>query len=228
MIPRICVSILPKTVTEAIELIDRAEEAKADLVEIRLDLMQKKENLDGLAKYGSLRKIATNKLTKHNGQFQGSEGEGKRILLRAAKDGFDYVDIDLSTTGLKKFVAEISQYGAKPIVSFHDFDHPLEIPELNTILEKEIEAGAEVCKIVTAANRQEDNLLLLNFAREACKKSNVVCFATGDCGKISRLLSPLFGCLFTFASLERGGETGSGQMTIEEMKTAYKILGLRR
>ncbi len=228
MTPKICVSILPKTATEAIKLIDRAEDAKADLVEIRLDLMQKKENLGGLAKHGSLRKIATNKLTKHKGKFQGSEDEGKQILLRAAKDGFDYVDIDLSTTGLKEFAAEISQYGAKPIVSFHDFDHPLEMRELKKILEKEIEAGAEVCKIVTAANRQEDNLVLLNFAKEACKKLQVVCFATGDCGKISRLLSPLFGCLFTFASLERGEETAPGQMTIEEMKTAYKILGLRR
>jgi 3-dehydroquinate dehydratase len=47
----------------------------------------------------------------------------------------------------------------------------------------------------------------------------------GELGKVSRLLSPLFGGFFTFASLERGNETASGQMTIQEMKAAYELLG---
>jgi 3-dehydroquinate dehydratase len=49
----------------------------------------------------------------------------------------------------------------------------------------------------------------------------------GELGKISRLLSPVFGAFFTFASLEHGSETASGQMTIQEMKTAYELLGLK-
>jgi 3-dehydroquinate dehydratase len=49
----------------------------------------------------------------------------------------------------------------------------------------------------------------------------------GELGKVSRFLSPLFGGYFTFASLERGGETAAGQMTIQEMKTTYKLLGLK-
>jgi 3-dehydroquinate dehydratase len=40
-------------------------------------------------------------------------------------------------------------------------------------------------------------------------------------------VSPLFGGYFTFASLERGSETAAGQMTIQEMKTAYELLGLK-
>jgi 3-dehydroquinate dehydratase len=39
------------------------------------------------------------------------------------------------------------------------------------------------------------------------------------------LLSPLFGAFFTFASLEQGSETASGQMSIQEMRTAYELLG---
>jgi 3-dehydroquinate dehydratase len=48
----------------------------------------------------------------------------------------------------------------------------------------------------------------------------------GELGKPSRLLSPLFGAFFTIASFERGKETASGQLTIQEMKTAYQALGL--
>jgi 3-dehydroquinate dehydratase/shikimate dehydrogenase len=47
----------------------------------------------------------------------------------------------------------------------------------------------------------------------------------GKLGKISRLLSPLFGGFLTFAALERKSETASGQMTIQEMKELYSLLG---
>ena len=226
MTTRICVSIQPKTMTEALKLIDRAEAANADLIEVRLDAMQKHEGLADLAKHGNVPKIATNRLTSCRGQFKRTETKQKQILLSAAKKGFDYVDIELSASNLREFTTEVSEYGAKPIVSFHDFDHSLELIELNTVLEKEIACGADVCKIVTTAKRIEDNLTLLNFTAAACKRANTVCFAMGGYGKISRLLSPLFGCFFTFAALESGGETASGQMTIQEMRTAYKLLGL--
>ena len=226
MTTRICVSIQPKTMTEALKLIDRAEAAHADLIEVRLDAMQKHEGLANLAKHGNVPKIATNRLTSYRGQFKRTETKQKQILLSAAKKGFDYVDIELSASNLREFTTEVSEYGAKPIVSFHDFDHSLELIELNTVLEKEIACGADVCKIVTTAKRIEDNLTLLDFTAAACKRANTVCFAMGGYGKISRLLSPLFGCFFTFAALESGGETASGQMTIQEMRTAYKLLGL--
>jgi len=82
-----------------------------------------------------------------------------------------------------------------------------------------------VCKIVTTAKQVEDNLTTLNFMSTASSKTKLVCFCMGELGKISRLLSPLFGGFFTFASLERGSETASGQITIQEMKASYELLG---
>jgi len=221
------VSILPKTKSEALKLIDRAEEAGADLIEVRLDGLQKHDGLADLVKHGNVPKIATNKPASCRGQFKGNEAEQKQILLSAAKNGFKYVDIELSASNLKEFTTEASEHGAKSIVSFHDFDHTLELAKLNNVLEQEIACGADVCKIVMTAKRVEDNLTLLNFTVAACTRANIVCFAMGDYGKISRLLSPLFGCFFTFAALERGSETAPGQMTIQEMRTVYKLLGLR-
>jgi 3-dehydroquinate dehydratase type I len=224
---KICVSILPKTTEEALTLIELAEKANADLVEVRLDGLRDHGDLTDLAKHGNIQKIATNRLVSSLGGYEGTENEQKRILLSAAKKGFEYVDIEYSASNLKEFTTEVSENGAKPIVSFHDFQHSLELVELNTVLEQEIASGADVCKIVTTAKRIEDNLTLLNFTAAACNRANIVCFAMGDYGKISRLLSPLFGCFFTFAALESGGETAPGQMTIQEMRTAYKLLGLK-
>jgi 3-dehydroquinate dehydratase-1 len=223
---KICVSIQPKTLADALKLVDRAEKAGADLIEVRLDAMQTHEGLADLAKRGKVPKIATNKLARWHGGFKGTESEQKQILISAAKSGFHYVDIESSASNLREFTTEVSEYGAKPIVSFHDFERSLDLAELNSVLEKEIASGADVCKIISTARRMEDNLTLLNFSSAACKRVNIVCFAMGNYGKVSRLLAPLFGCFFTFAALESGSETALGQMTIKEMRTAYKLLGL--
>jgi 3-dehydroquinate dehydratase type I len=223
--PRICVSIQPKTTPEALKLIEKAEAAGADLVEVRLDGLKRVENLSDLAKHGKASKIATNMPASLRGKFRGTQTEQKQTLLNAAKSGFDYVDIDVSTSNLKGFTTEAREHGAKMIVSFHDFSSSLSIADLNGVLEREIAGGADVCKIVTTAKRVEDNLTMLNFVAVVCKKTDVVCFAMGDIGKVSRLLSPLFGSFLTFAALERGSETAPGQLTIKEMRTTYKLLG---
>jgi 3-dehydroquinate dehydratase type I len=219
---RICVSILPKTVPEALRLIEKAEAAHADFIEIRLDhledCLENNRGLADLAAHGKTPKIATDKASR-------TEMEYRQMLLSAANSGFEYVDVELSTPQLEDLVKELKALGAKPIVSFHKFDGALSISELNSVLEREISSGAEVCKIVATAKQMQDNLAILNFTSAASSKTKVVCFCMGELGKVSRLLSPLFGGFFTFASLERGSETASGQMTIQEMKAAYEVLG---
>jgi 3-dehydroquinate dehydratase type I len=219
---RICVSILPKTVPEALRLIEKAEVAHTDFIEVRIDRLEdclkNHRGLADLAAHGKTPKIATDRSSR-------TEPEQREMLLSAAKSGFEYVDVELSTPQLKDLVKELKAQGAKPIVSFHKFDGSLGVSELNIVLEREISSGAEVCKIVTTAKQMEDNLTALNFVSAASRKTKVVCFCMGEIGKVSRLLSPLFGGFFTFASLERGSETASGQMTIQEMKAAYEILG---
>jgi len=216
---RICVSILPKTATEAISLIEKAEESHADLVEVRLDSLKDTTDLKSLAS-GRVPRIATSR------RAAVTESDPQQTLLHAAKVGFEYVDIDVHTPNLKEDIKEIINFGAKPIVSFHDLLGPLETSKLEAILEKEMICQAEVCKIVTTARSIADNLPLLDFTSKASRKTKVVCFAMGEQGKISRLLAPIFGAFFTFASLERGSETAPGQMTIQEMRSSYKLLGL--
>ncbi len=222
MTARICVSILPRTVPEALQLIEKAEVAHADFIEVRLDRLEdclgNHRALEDVAAHGKMPKIATDRAFRN-------ETEQRQMLLNAVKSGFEYVDVELSTPQLKDLVKELKTLGAKAIVSFHKFDGSLNTSELNSILERELAIGADVCKIVTTAKRIEDNLTVLNFTSALSNKTKLVCFCMGEPGKISRLLSPLFGGFFTFASLERGRETAAGQMTIEEMKAFYKLLG---
>lgn len=220
-------SILPKTTLEALRLIEKAEDAHADLIEVRLDCFKDCSALGDVAAHGKTSKIVTCKLRSCGGKFSGTEMEQLQLLLIAAKNGFGYADIELTHPKLEEAVKELKLLSVKPIVSFHDFAETPSTAELNSILEREIASGADICKIVTTAKRIEDNLALLNFASTACNKTKIVCFAMGELGRVSRLLSPLFGGFFTFASLERESETAAGQMTIQEMRSAYNLLGLK-
>jgi 3-dehydroquinate dehydratase I len=213
------VSILPKTIPEALRLIKKAEESHANFIEVRLDRLETSSKLADLTQ-GKTPLIATNKSYI-------TQTEQETNLLKAAKSGFEYVDVDISTAKQKSLAEEVKALGAKCIISFHDQNGSPSLPELNNTLEKESSSGADICKIVTTPKRIEDNLTLLQFVSAASAKAKVVCFGMGELGKTSRLLSPVFGGFFTFASLKQGSETAPGQMTIEEMRTVYSLLGLK-
>jgi 3-dehydroquinate dehydratase type I len=226
VIAQVCVSILPKTIPQALQLIEKSEDAKADLIEVRLDHIENHAEIVDLTSHSKTPKIATIRPVNSRGMFSGTEKERKTVLLNAAKSEFEYIDIDLSAPELEKFISEVKDRGVKTIISFHDFSGTSNVTKLTKILEHQISRGADVCKIATTANSIEDNLTILNFLSTTSSKARIVCFAMGNSGKISRLLSPLFGGFFTFASLEKGSETAAGQMSIQEMKRTYELLGL--
>ncbi len=220
MTHRICVSILPQTVAEALPLIEKAEESHADFIEVRIDNLEAGVDLAGLVAKAKTPLIATNKSSR-------TETERQATLLNAARRGFKYIDVDLSNPAAKTLAKQVHASGANCIISFHDNKGTPSIQELNRILADELAIGADVCKIVTTATKTEDNLTLLNFTATASAKAKIVCFGMGELGKTSRLLSPVFGGFFTFAALEQGSETAPGQMTVVEIKDAYDLLGLK-
>ncbi len=227
MTPRICVSILPKTSLEASSFIKKAQRAQASLVEVRLDCLETTRNLQEITKNAKVPLIAANKLISEKGFFAGTEAERQQSLLNAAENGFEYVDVNLSSPSHRETIDKLKQLGAKPIVSHHKFSGSLSFPEMEMLLKQEIACGANVCKIVGTAEKIEDNLAVLNFVASNSGKAKLVCFCMGEAGKVSRLLSPMFGAFFTFASLENDSQTAAGQMTIKEMTVAYKLLGAK-
>jgi 3-dehydroquinate dehydratase type I len=204
-----------------------AEKAQANLIEVRIDCLEASRNLSELVKSTKTPLIATNKLMSEKGFSSETETKQQQLLLTAAENGFEYVDVDLSSPKHAEIISKLKQLGAKPIVSYHKYDGALSACEMEQILEQEIASGANVCKIVTTAKKIEDNLEVLNFVSALSSKVKLVCFCMGEQGKVSRLLSPMFGAFFTFASLAQGEETAPGQMTVQEMRATYSLLGDR-
>ena len=87
----------------------------------------------------------------------------------------------------------------------------------------QMEAGADICKVVTTAQRFEDNLAVLQLISDF-PETRVVSFAMGSLGFTSRILSPLVGGDFAYASSEEGRESAPGQIAVRDLGKIYRML----
>ena len=86
-----------------------------------------------------------------------------------------------------------------------------------------IRLGANVIKIVPFAKSWENNLTVLSlipFAKE--RRQKIVAFCMGEKGKVSRVISPLLGAAWTYASLNRNRSSAPGQLTVQELTEIWK------
>ena len=80
--------------------------------------------------------------------------------------------------------------------------------------------GAEITKIVTRAETWGDNLRVLELIPKARDMgTQIIALCMGPMGRISRVFSLLLGGYLTFASLEEGQESATGQIPVAEMKS---------
>ncbi len=223
---KICISLRARTLDELLKLIHEAESLNADIIEIRLDSLLSLKGFERITSETSVPLIATNRRLQEGGFKQQNEEIRIKSLIKAADAGFNYVDVELATEGISEIVTKIRDLGAEPIVSYHDFKRTPTFSDLEKIVEKEKSVGAEICKIVTTANSIDDNVrcLLLNVAFS--EETKIVCFAMGEKGALSRILAPIFGAYFTYASLKEGSETAPGQLSISSIKELYHTLGV--
>ncbi len=228
---QICVALPAETISDLASMIKKAETAHADLIEVRLDhlkpdALNAMDQLEEVVRKSHVPLVATNRHHAQGGHCTQNEEERIRTLLRAAEIGFQYVDIELTAPNLGHFVKAAKERGAKLIVSHHDFSSTPSTAEMEKTMKAQIESGAEVCKLITTATDVADNVRCMLLAHKMSKATKVVCFAMGRKGASSRVLSPLFGSYFTYASLEENLETASGQLSIADLRRLYERLGV--
>jgi len=190
------------------------------LYEVRIDLIGQGWTEVAL----KLRKpwIACNRRADEGGQWQQSEAERVEELLKASRLGADIVDIELRTQNLEGIVKVIKNR-AKCLLSWHELKKTPPFGELKEIIQRQLKAGADICKVVTSAQRLEDNFVHLKLIREF-PQAKIVSFAMGPLGFSSRVLSPLVGGEFTYASIKKGKESASGQITVGELIEIYGMV----
>lgn len=217
--PRICVAIQAETNEQIIKSVLKTDEA--DLIEIRLDYRKENLNLPAIRKSTDKLLIATNRRKDQGGNAVEPEQERLGLLMDAVDAGFDYVDIASTTESLAETVQALKEKGAKVIVSYHDFEHPLNAKQLEEKHRELAETGCDIIKIIGWTTNYDDNLSYLEYNKS---HPGNVSFGMGEKGTPSRILAPLSGAAYTYASLETGRELASGQIPLKLLWGIYRSL----
>ena len=228
---RVCIPIIAETEEMALLKISRPlpEDCFLEiLLELRADRMREIK-LEKILREKEKKIVVTNRRREEGGGFQGTEKERISYLLKAVDLGADYVDIEASTDAalLAKVKAAIADQGFKTllIVSSHDFVNPPSERSLKQKLEEGAALAPDILKIVSRADTQEDNLKSLGLIPYARKNGQeIISFCMGDKGRMSRVMSLFLGAYMGFASLSKGEESASGQLSLAEMITVLSTL----
>ncbi len=226
MTVKICVSVIATDVPELLGRVQQAERLGADLIEVRLDKLRSYHGLSKVARSVQHPIIGTNRPLAERGSYTGSENDRLRILQQSIEEGFEYADLEVTTSRLENVVRSLREKGAEIILSHHDHfrtpDHAMMVTTLNQLQKLK----PDICKIVTTAKFPDDSLKILSFLQQNHRTAPLVSFAMGIQGVWSRLLAPFYGAAFTYAALDKGQETAPGQPTVTELRTVYETLGL--
>jgi 3-dehydroquinate dehydratase type I len=191
-----------------------------DLFEVRIDLI----GAGWREVAGRLKKpwLACNRRAEQGGAWIHSEPERTEELLSAVGLGADIIDVELATPGLEAVIKKIKGK-TQCLLSYHNLIATPSPGALRDIVNGQLAAGADICKVVTTARDIADNIAALQLIREFPGKK-IVAFAMGAAGQLSRVLSPLAGGYFTYASVGPGRESAVGQLTVDELRTIYGVL----
>jgi 3-dehydroquinate dehydratase type I len=209
---KICAVITDRDVRS----IKRAAEL-ADLFEVRIDMIGAgwQEIVPALHKPW----IAANRSIKEGGKWRRGEKSRIKELLSAIDLGAGIIDIELNDEELKDVVPQIRRK-AECLISYHDWEGTPSAARLAAVVRRQLTAGADICKVVTTARMIEDNITVLKVVG-MFPRSRVVAFAMGSEGMLSRVLAPLAGSYFTYASIGQGRESAPGQVPAETMRKLF-------
>jgi 3-dehydroquinate dehydratase-1 len=216
-LPRIC-AVITSADLDSIKKV----ESLADLFEVRIDMIG--ESWRDVVRVLQKPWIATNRLKTEGGLWEGSEEARWGELFKALNLGAGIVDIELAAPDLDEIVPIIKKQ-AKCLISHHDTRRTPPPAELRRIIEAELAAGADICKIVTTARGFDDNVNVLSMISEF-RPAQVVAFAMGPRGQMSRILCPLCGGAFTYAAANEGAESAAGQFTVSQLRRIYEMMRL--
>jgi 3-dehydroquinate dehydratase-1 len=208
---KICTPVFEKTADEAFKSAKICIESGADLLEIRIDALKNPtpKMAIKLIKEIDFPIIATNRISTEGGFFSGSERERTEILIESSKEA-EYVDIELNCR--EDFRSKVIESANCSIISFHDFEKTPPLSELLMVVEKEREIG-DIAKFAVTPQNIGDTITVLNVLSEY---PDTVAISMGEMGKYSRVVGPLLGAPFTFASV--GAKTAPGQLDLKSTR----------
>ncbi len=214
-----------KSLVFTINKIDEALNKGVDIIECRFDYLNSFDNLDHyldiLSRYKN-KCIYTIRPENEGGKFSNDPEKRAEIIKKFIGRNPLFVDIEYKLISNNDFIADlVENEKTRILVSWHDFSHT---PASDHLLEqvKNMQIYSPFVKIVTTARSIDDSIKILSIYQSIDTHINLIAFAMGETGVISRVLCTLVGrAPFTYASV--GEALAPGQLSIDQMKSIYDL-----
>ncbi len=221
MASKTCVSIGAFSVAKLVAEMKTALR-RSDYAELRLDFLNPSHvpTCLNLVKPYLRRCVCTLRPKSEGGKFSGSEQERISILKLIAEYNPYLLDVEYNALRKNKGLFQyLKKARTNILVSWHDFTKTPSEQTLRSMAKKMSKFSKNV-KIVTTAKTIGDTLRVLNLYRGNSSK-NLIVFAMGDYGRMSRILCTRLGSPFTYVSL--GKPVAPGQFSLDEMKSIFQL-----
>jgi 3-dehydroquinate dehydratase/shikimate dehydrogenase len=173
-----------------------------------------------LARHADCSILATCRRRQNQGRFVGSIEEQLHILDAAREAGAHAVDLEIeSAESCEDRLADLRS-STYLLLSYHNFGGTP--PRLDTVLRRMVRIPAHGYKIVTTARKPSDTSRVLSLAKTFPKVPTVL-LAMGETGFATRVLSPAFGGVYTYAAPNMATGTASGQVTAQKLRGLYRV-----
>ena len=195
---------------------------KSDYVEVRLDFLKKEQIPKALEiiKKDLNKIVCTLRPKTEGGKFEGNEKERISIIKLISEYNPYLLDIEYNTLKKnKELVKYLKSTKTKLLVSWHDFKKTPKNTELQNKIKQMSKFSCNV-KIVSTAKSTDDSTRMLGLYSKK-GKNNLISFAMGDAGKISRILCLYLGSPYTYVSL--GKAVAPGQFSIDEVNNIINL-----
>jgi len=224
ILPQICIALGFPDTCKLIEHAQREVDQGESSFEFRLDYLQDPETgiqaiADFLKAHPESAVLATCRRRQNHGKFNGSVEEQVRILDAAIRAGASAVDIEIESAECINAKTETLRAGARLVLSYHNYEGT---PQLEAVLRRMLRIPADAYKVVTTARKPSDNLRMLSLAK-AHPRERLVVLAMGETGFATRVLSPVFGGLYTYAAPTASEGTAAGQVSARQLRHVYRI-----
>jgi 3-dehydroquinate dehydratase-1 len=195
---------------------------KSDYVEVRLDFLKKEQvpKVLEIIKKDLNKIVCTLRPKTEGGRFEGNEKERISIIKLISEYNPYLLDIEYNTLKKnKELVKYLKSTKTKLLVSWHDFKKTPKNTELQNKIKQMSKFSCNV-KIVSTAKSTDDSTRMLGLYSKK-GKNNLISFAMGDAGKISRILCLYLGSPYTYVSL--GKAVAPGQFSIDEVNNIINL-----